>query len=135
MRRSLAAFATLAGLCLSGCGSGTSEAYEEEFAAYGEAEAGSSEDASESYEFDEDTARADAESEVQSEGYDGPCTSDCSGHDAGFAWAADGHDDFGISRSPSFDEGQEAYEDSVEERLAEKRQEFEDDPSSSEYQY
>jgi hypothetical protein len=84
-------------------------------------------------EFDEDAAQADAEQEVADEGYSGSCTIDCGGHDAGFNWAADGHEDHGVSTSRSFDEGQEAYQDAVDQRLEEKREEFEDDPSSSDY--
>jgi hypothetical protein len=91
--------------------------------------------ASEDAEFDEDAARADAEEEVAEEGYDGPCTIDCSGHDAGFDWAAEGHDDYGSSSSQSFDEGQIAYEEAVDERVDEKRQEFEDEGADSEYAY
>lgn len=75
--------------------------------------------------FDEDAARELAREEVAADGYSGPCTSDCSGHDAGFEWAADGNPDGGISSSPSFDEGQEAFEEAVEERVGEYREEFE----------
>jgi len=78
--------------------------------------------------FDEDAARDRAEEEVADEGYDYRygCTIDCSGHDAGFAYAADGNPDGGTSRSPSFDEGQVAYEEAVEERVYEYRQAYED---------
>jgi hypothetical protein len=38
-----------------------------------------------------------------------------------------------VSDSQSFDEGQQAYEEAVEERVDEKRQQFEDDPSDSDY--
>lgn len=74
--------------------------------------------------FDEEAAREAAEEEVASEGYSGPCTSDCSGHDAGFAYAAEGNPDGGTSRSPSFDEGQVAYEQAVEERVEEAREAY-----------
>jgi hypothetical protein len=84
-------------------------------------------------EFDEDKAREDARQEAADDGYSGSCTSDCSGHEAGYSWAADDHDDYGTSSSPSFDEGQEAFEEAVEEKLAEKRREFERDGSESEY--
>jgi hypothetical protein len=84
-------------------------------------------------ELDEDAARTDAGQEVASEGYSGPCTSDCSGHDAGFDWSADGHEDYGTSRSPSFDEGQEAYQEAVDQRVEDKRQEFEDEGADSDY--
>lgn len=76
-------------------------------------------------EFDEDAARARAATEVASEGYEGPCTSDCSGHDAGFSWAADGNPDYGSSRSRSFDEGQEAYKEAVDQRVEQYREDFE----------
>ncbi|MEO7865549.1 MAG: hypothetical protein ABIR63_06775 [Sphingomicrobium sp.] len=94
---------------------------------------GSEEPEAESAEFDEDAARADAQQEADDDGYSGSCTVDCSGHDAGFEWAAEGHDDRGTSNSRSFDEGQEAYEEAVEERLEEKRQEFDDEGAESEY--
>ena len=94
-----------------------------------------SSDAETDVSFDEDAARADAQAEVESEGYDGDCTADCSGHEAGFDWAAEGHEDYGTSSSLSFDEGQEAYEAAVEERLEEKREEFEDEGADSDYAY
>jgi hypothetical protein len=75
--------------------------------------------------FDEDRARERAQEEVASQGYGGPCTADCSGHDAGFGWAANGHEDGGVSSSPSFDEGQQAYEDEVEERVERQREDHE----------
>jgi len=74
--------------------------------------------------FDEDTAREEAGEEVAAAGYSGPCTSDCSGHDAGFAWATEGHEDRGISSSQSFDEGQEAFERAVEEHVDEAREAY-----------
>lgn len=86
-------------------------------------------------EFDEDSARSDAEREVHRRGYQGWCSQDCSGHEAGFEWA---HDK-GLQRvrptydSSSFDEGQEAYVKAVEEELEEKRQQFEDEGADSEY--
>ena len=72
--------------------------------------------------FDEDAAREKAEQEVADEGYSGPCTIDCSGHDAGFNYAANGNPDGGVSDSQSFDEGQQAYEEAVDERVEELRQ-------------
>lgn len=69
--------------------------------------------------FDGDAAREQAEQEVADEGYSGPCTIDCSGHDAGFNYAANGNPDGGVSDSQSFDEGQEAYEEAVDERVEE----------------
>ena len=116
-------------LMLTGCGEPSyAEAQIEE-----QYESGSGDSEEVEIEFDEDAARADAEQEVADEGYDGPCTIDCTGHDAGFDWAADGHEDYGTSRSPSFDEGQEAYEEAVEERLEEKREQFEDVGPDSDY--
>lgn len=91
------------------------------------------EESAEAAEFDEDRAREDAQQEAADDGYSGPCTQDCSGHDAGYAWAADGEEDGGISSSQSFDEGQEAYAAAVEEKLEEKRREFERDGADSEY--
>ena len=76
--------------------------------------------------FDEDQAREDASAEVASEGYQGSCTDDCSGHNAGFNYAAEGHDDGGVSDSPSFDEGQQAYDEAVDEKVEEKRQAHDD---------
>lgn len=126
MRRSLTA--ALAALSLAACDSSTAAASDADYSSYGD-EAGEADEV----EFDDDQARLDAEQEVADEGYEGPCTIDCSGHDAGFEWAAEGHEDGGISSSPSFDEGQEAYEESVEERLEEKRQEFESEGTGSDY--
>jgi len=80
-------------------------------------------------EFDEDAAREAAEEELASESYDSigspyGCTIDCSGHEAGYAWAAEGNEDYGVSNSQSFDEGQQAYEDAVEDRVDEMRDEY-----------
>ncbi len=88
-------------------------------------------------EFDEDRARYDARREAAKRGYRGFCTSDCSGHEAGYQWAHDNR----LSRpgytdnSPSFDEGQEAYVRDVKRRVEDKRAEFENDPEQSEYGY
>lgn len=116
-------------LLLASCGSPSARAIDsEEFASVDPDEDSESVDGDEEAErapFDEESAREAAKQEVADEGYDGPCTIDCSGHDAGFNWAADGHDDGGISNSRSFDEGQEAYDEKVEERLEEKRQSYE----------
>ena len=71
--------------------------------------------------FEEDAAREQAEKEVADEGYSGPCTLDCSGHKAGFTYAAEGQSEGGVSSSPSFDEGHEAYEEAVEARVDELR--------------
>lgn len=80
--------------------------------------------------FDEDAARDAAKDELTSQTYSDigspyGCTSDCSGHEAGFAWAADGNEDHGTSRSLSFDEGQQAYSEAVDERVEEMRSEYE----------
>lgn len=80
--------------------------------------------------FNEDAAREAAKEEVSDESYASigrpyGCTIDCSGHDAGFAWAAQGHEDRGLSNSRSFDEGQEAYEEAVDERVDEMRNDYE----------
>lgn len=122
-----------AALVLVSCGSPSARADDSgEFASVDSGKGSESGDEpAERASFDDDAAREAAKQEVADEGYDGPCTIDCSGHDAGFNWAADGHDDGGISNSRSFDEGQEAYEDKVEERLNEKRQTYEDgDPEA-----
>lgn len=80
--------------------------------------------------FDEDAARDAAEDELSSDSYASigrpyGCTIDCSGHDAGFAWAAEGNEDGGVSNSQSFDEGQRAYEEAVDDRVEEMRDEYE----------
>jgi|CXWL01.1.fsa_nt_gi hypothetical protein len=113
-------------LLLMACGS--SDDYDQDDTAISY-DASESEPADQSEDFDEDAARERAEAEVGSEGYDGPCTSDCSGHDAGFAWAADGKQDYGTSNSRSFDEGQEAYEDAVDERVEQYHEAHEDGSS------
>lgn len=130
MRSILAAAGAALALALGACGSSSDATLEEESAGL---PIGAEYALPDEPEFDEETARADAEQEVADEGYSGPCTIDCSGHDAGFTWAADGHEDGGTSRSPSFDEGQVAYDEAVEERLEEKRQEFEDEGAESDY--
>lgn len=110
-------------VCLSACGQGKSEAAQDRGAATetsAQLAPGAIED--EKPDFDEDQAREDAQAEVQSEGYQGSCTDDCSGHNAGFEYAAQGHDDGGVGDSPSFDEGQQAYEEAVDEKVEEKRQ-------------
>jgi hypothetical protein len=119
-------------LVLPGCGSsGAQSSDEDSYSTAGYS--GDDEDSATPAEFDEDAARADAEQEVADEGYSGPCTMDCSGHDAGFAWAAEGHQDYGTSTSQSFDEGQEAYEGSVQQRVEEKREQFDEEGSDSDY--
>ena len=105
----------LAAVLLCGCGS-TSDTLGD----YRDTDAASVAD-EEVQPFDEDSAREQAEEEVADDGYSGPCTFDCSGHEAGFTYAAEGQSDGGVSSSPSFDEGQEAYEEAVEERVDELR--------------
>lgn len=81
-----------------------------------------------SEEFDEDTAREEAESELASEGYDMRygCTDDCSGHSAGWDWAAQqGYGSGGSGESQSFQEGTMAYDEAVDERVEEMRDEWE----------
>ncbi|MGV3555418.1 MAG: hypothetical protein ACO1OD_09190 [Croceibacterium sp.] len=76
--------------------------------------------------FDEDAARDAAEEELASEGYDYSygCTIDCSGHDAGWQWRAEnGYSTPG--NSSSFDEGGRAFDDALEERVNEMRDEYE----------
>lgn len=80
--------------------------------------------------FDEDAARDAAEDEIASEDYlavGSPygCTDDCSGHDAGFRYRAEnGFVGYG-SDSDSFREGGQAFEDAVEERVDEMREQYE----------
>lgn len=80
--------------------------------------------------FDEDAARDEAEDEIAGETYVSigtpyGCTDDCSGHEAGFRYRADngyaGHN----ADSPSFNEGGQAFDEAVEERVDEMREEYE----------
>ena len=76
--------------------------------------------------FDEDAAKAAAEDELASENYDYSygCTSDCSGHEAGWRWRADnGYTTTGNSNS--FYEGGQAFDDAVEARVDEMREAYE----------
>jgi hypothetical protein len=85
--------------------------------------------------FDEDAAKNAAEDEVAGESYTeigSPygCTDDCSGHEAGFRYRAE-HGYAGDNPdSPSFNEGGQAFDEAVEERVEEKRQAYDssDDP-------
>ena len=75
--------------------------------------------------FDEDAARNAAEEELASEGYDFSygCTVDCSGHEAGWQWRADnGYSTPGNSNS--FDEGGLAFDEALEERVDEMRDQY-----------
>lgn len=76
--------------------------------------------------FDEDAAREPAESELASEGYDHSygCTDDCSGHDAGWQWRAEnGYASRG--NSESFAEGGYAFDEALESRVDEMRDDYE----------
>lgn len=110
----------------SGSGEVSGSDYVSDDAAVADSQALDGDAAAERQPFDEDAARERAEEEVASEGYSGPCTQDCSGHNAGFAWAAEGYPDEGTSSSQSFDEGQQAYEEAVEERVDEYQQAHDD---------
>ena len=80
--------------------------------------------------FDDDAARDRAEDEVADDSYVGigapyGCTEDCSGHEAGFRYRAD-HGYAGYNAdSPSFNEGGQAFEEAVEERVQEMRDDYE----------
>lgn len=75
--------------------------------------------------FDEDAAREAAEADLASEGYDYSygCTFDCSGHEAGWQWRAE-NGYAAAGESPSFDEGGQAFDEAVEERVEEMRNEY-----------
>lgn len=76
--------------------------------------------------FDEDAARDEAERELASSGYDYRygCTDDCSGHEAGWQWRSDqGYSTSG--KSQSFEEGGRAFDEALEERVDEMRDEYE----------
>ena len=76
--------------------------------------------------FDEDEARDEAERELAASGYDYRygCTEDCSGHQAGWQWRSDhGYSTYG--KSQSFEEGGRAFDEAVEERVDELRDEYE----------
>ena len=76
--------------------------------------------------FDEDAAKTAAEDELSADSYDYSygCTSDCSGHEAGWRWRADnGYTTPGNSNS--FYEGGQAFDDAVEEKVDEMRGSYE----------
>lgn len=76
--------------------------------------------------FDEYEAERIAERELQREGYDYSygCTMDCSGHEAGWQWRGDnGYVTPGNSQS--FYEGTMAFEDALQDRVDEMRQDYE----------
>lgn len=80
--------------------------------------------------FDEDAAREVAEDELSEDSYVGigspyGCTEDCSGHEAGFQYRAEnGYAAFNAD-SPSFNEGGQAFEEAVEERVEEMKRDYE----------
>jgi hypothetical protein len=80
--------------------------------------------------FDEDAARDSAEDDMAGETYDSlgrpyGCSDDCSGHEAGFRYRAEnGYAGFNAD-SPSFNEGGQAFDEAVEERIEEMRDEYE----------
>lgn len=76
--------------------------------------------------FDEDAARGAAEQELALQGYDYSygCTDDCSGHEAGWQWRADnGYSTYGNSQS--FAEGGYAFDEALEARVDEMRDDYE----------
>ena len=80
--------------------------------------------------FSEDRAQDAAQVYVSTLTYESAvggaqCDGDCSGHEAGWQWAKDGNS-CGSGDSPSFDEGCEAYESAVEERVDEARSRYND---------
>lgn len=77
--------------------------------------------------FDEDAAREAAEQDLASEGYDYSygCADDCSGHEAGWQWRAEnGYSTYG--NSDSFEEGGYAFDEALESRVEEMRDNYED---------
>jgi len=111
-------FAIVVTLSLAACGQGGSYS-------------SSSEDEVYTAEVDEDAARESARSELEGTTYIGQgavygCTSDCSGHDAGYEWAQENEiedpSDCG-GKSASFIEGCEAYAEEFQQQVAEEEQE------------
>lgn len=130
-------FALIAALALAACGGGSGDYSEEENSSYrltgeytDDEEAGAEAIEEDREPFDEDAAREEAERQVESDSYAGigapyGCTSDCSGHEAGFEWRRDnGYVTAGNSRS--FEEGAQAFEDEVDSKV----EEMEDDYNS-----
>ncbi len=104
-------------MSLSACGNGGADA-----ATYARAQT------HENSEFDEDAARDQAAADIngqtfQDVGDTSRCTSDCSGHDAGFQWAQDNNvaDTSDCSGSGSFEDGCEAYVEELDNRVEEAR--------------
>lgn len=108
---------------------------EEEASEYLDSVAGDLDDAIDEYTdetFDEDAAREAAEAELALEGYDKRygCTDECDGHEAGWQWRAENGylvtDPSTYGNSYSFGEGAMAFEEAVEERVEEMRDEYAD---------
>ena len=111
------------GWTLTACG----ETYSEEDVAYEEYDSSYSGE-EEPEPFDEDAAREAAEEDLAAEGYDYSygCTDDCSGHEAGWQWRAEnGYSTYGNSQS--FEEGGYAFDDALEDRVEEMRDDYEAD--------
>lgn len=106
---------------LSGCGDSSSsygDGYAQGSVGYYESE--------EREAFDEDAAREAAEEELASDGYDHSygCTDDCSGHEAGWQWRAEnGYSTDG--NSESFAQGGYAFDEALENRVEEMRNDYE----------
>lgn len=80
--------------------------------------------------FDEYAARRAAQDEMAGESYTGVgmpygCTEDCSGHEAGFRYRADTGSVGYNPDSVSFNEGGQAFEDAVDNRVEEMRNDYE----------
>lgn len=78
--------------------------------------------------FNEDRATDAANGSLSGETYEGvvgssDCTDDCSGHEAGWRWAAEGND-CGGGGSESFDDGCRAFQTAVEDRVEEARSRY-----------
>ena len=90
--------------------------------------------------FDEDDARQEAESDLSSESYRSigrpyGCTEDCSGHEAGFKYRARkgyGSRIEGDYDAQSFRQGQQAYDDEVDRRVDDAREEYDDSAEQEE---
>ena len=133
-----AALLLIGALLLSSCGGSEASVVEPDDASdqvsMSDSNDSGSENASETVEearpdFDEDAAKDAAEDEVASETYadiGSPygCTDDCSGHEAGFRFRADNGYAGDNPDSPSFNEGGQAFDEAVEERVEEKRQAY-----------
>ncbi|NWG52858.1 MAG: hypothetical protein HXY28_03985 [Hydrogenophilaceae bacterium] len=115
-----------AAAALSGC-SDSSSSYDDGYARASASPYENSFRASEDREpFDEDAAREAAERDLASEGYDYSygCTDDCSGHEAGWQWRAEnGYSTYG--NSESFAEGGYAFDEALESRVEEMRDDYE----------